>query len=87
MTNTNNSLTVKVATKLNPNTWDKIGEKYIVRDYPYMATYGCTINKCFCDECISYRGNDELHKMYEVIEPEEKKGNLLFQQCCDILDS
>lgn len=78
-------LVVNVTSKLNPRTWENVGEQYTVREYKYMATYGCTINKCFCYECVAYRKGKELHKMYEVVEPENKRGSLLFQECCEIL--
>jgi len=83
----NDLLAVKVTSKLNPDTWDNVGDEFVVKEYPYKATYGCTINKCFCPECVSYRAGKELYPMYEVVYPASKRGNILFQQCCEIVDS
>jgi hypothetical protein len=74
----NDLLSVEVLSKLNPETWDKVGQKFTVKEYPYIATYGCQINKCFCAECVSSRGNSTLHKMYEVVNPEEKRGSMVY---------
>lgn len=48
--------------------WYTVGKVYNVRKYPYKATDGATINKCFCSECVKERKDKKLYEMYENIE-------------------
>ncbi len=63
-------ITVKVITDWG--WWYKVGEIYIVKKYPYMATKEATLNYCHCSDCCKNRAGKKLYAMYEVVTGEHQ---------------
>jgi len=72
--------------KCNNGFWysDKIGQVFLVKEYPYLAADNGVTTYCNCIECTIKRAGLELSKHYEVING-EFKGSIIKTYDCEIL--